>query len=166
MVACRSRRASVRLWLLPYPLHEYEAMFWLLDEVSQYQAQVKDTEDKLAIAFQLRMYAELFCHYASCDFKTVTETLHSIRLENVAFSRLHALANAVIETRAESMAQLGVHLKNAEADAAAVRMTKKHRERLEDGFVVYMAQMAKLRSNLLRSDSLNEGTVPACFQAW
>ncbi|POM60547.1 LOW QUALITY PROTEIN: hypothetical protein PHPALM_30586 [Phytophthora palmivora] len=158
MVACGARRASVRLWLLPYPLHEYEEMFLLQDEVSQYQAQVKDAEDKLAIAFQLRIDVLPLS-------LTVTETLHSIRLENVAFSRQHALANAVIETRAKSMAQLGVRLKNADADAA-VRMAKKHREQLEDCFVAYTAQMAKLRYYLLRSDNRDEGTVPACFQAY
>ncbi|POM66573.1 Hypothetical protein PHPALM_17548 [Phytophthora palmivora] len=64
------------------------------------------------------------------------------------------------------MAQLGLRVKNAEADAAAaMRTIRKDRERFKAGMVAYAEQMAKLRSYLLRSDSRNDGTVPARIQA-
>ncbi|POM65728.1 Hypothetical protein PHPALM_18517 [Phytophthora palmivora] len=128
--------------------------------------QVKDAEDKLATEFQLRTRAEMFCTQVSCDFNAAASTLHSVRLENVALSRQLALANAAIATHAESMAQLGLRVKNPEADsAAAMRTIRKDRERYKAGMVAYTEQMAKLRSYLLRSDSRNDGTVPARIQA-
>ncbi|POM67711.1 Hypothetical protein PHPALM_16236, partial [Phytophthora palmivora] len=42
---------------------------------------------------------------------------------------------------------------------------RKDRERFKAGMVAYTEQMAKLRSYLLRSDSRNDGTVPARIQA-
>ncbi|POM70183.1 Hypothetical protein PHPALM_13418 [Phytophthora palmivora] len=148
------------------PLHESEEMISLRDEVSRCQAQVKDAEDKLAIEFGLRTKAEMFCTQASCDFNAASNTLHSVRLENIALSRQLTLANAAIATHAESMAQLGLRVKNAEADAAAaMRTIRKDRERFKAGMVAYTEQMAKLRSYLLRSDSRNDGTVPARIQA-
>ncbi|POM69061.1 LOW QUALITY PROTEIN: Hypothetical protein PHPALM_14695 [Phytophthora palmivora] len=141
-------------------------MVSLRDEVSRCQEQVKDAEDKLATEFQLRTRAEMFCTQASCDFNAAANTLHSVRLEKVALSRQLALANAAIATHAESMAQLGLRVKNAEADsAAAMRTIRKDRERFKAGMVAYTEQMAKLRSYLLRSDSRNDGTVPARIQA-
>ncbi|POM61192.1 hypothetical protein PHPALM_29831 [Phytophthora palmivora] len=148
------------------PLHESEEMVSLRDEISRCQEQVKDAEDKLATEFQIRTRAEMFCTQASCDFNAAANTLHSVRLENVALSRQLALANAAIATHAESMAQLGLRVKNAEADsAAAIRTIRKDRERFKAGMVAYTEQMAKLRSYLLRSDSRNDGTVPARIQA-
>ncbi|POM78238.1 Hypothetical protein PHPALM_4250 [Phytophthora palmivora] len=148
------------------PLHESEEMVSLRDEVSRCQEQVKDAEDKLATEFQLRTRAEMFCSQASCGFNAAANTLHSVRLENVALSRRLALANAAIATHAEAMAQLGLRVKNAEADAAAVvRTIRKDQERFKAGMVAYTAQMAKLRSYLLRSDNRNDGTVPARIQA-
>ncbi|POM67994.1 Hypothetical protein PHPALM_15900 [Phytophthora palmivora] len=142
------------------PLHESEEMVSLRDEFSRCQEQVKDDEDTLATEFQLQTRAEMFCTQASCDFDAAANTLHSVRLENVALSRQLALANAAIATHAESMAQLGLRVKNAEADAAAgMRTIRKDRERFKAGM------MAKLRSYLLRSDSRNDGTVPARIQA-
>ncbi|POM67684.1 Hypothetical protein PHPALM_16270 [Phytophthora palmivora] len=126
------------------PLHESEEMVLLRGEVSRCQDQVKDAEDKLATEFQLRTRAEMFCTQASCDFDAAANTLHSVRLENVALSRQLALANAAIATRAESMTQLGLHVKNAEADAvAAMRTIRQDRERFEAGMVAYTEQMAK-----------------------
>ncbi|POM68479.1 LOW QUALITY PROTEIN: Hypothetical protein PHPALM_15358 [Phytophthora palmivora] len=143
------------------PLHESEEMILLRDEVSRCQAQVKDAEDKLAIEFGLRTKAEMFSTQASCDFNAASNTLHSVRLENIALSRQLTLANAAIATHAESMAQLGL-----QADAAAaMRTIRKDRERFKAGMVAYTEQMAKLRSYLLRSDSRNDGTVPASIQA-
>ncbi|POM57992.1 Hypothetical protein PHPALM_37421 [Phytophthora palmivora] len=108
----------------------------------------------------------MFCNQASCDFNAAANTLHSVRLENVALSRQLALTNAAIATHAESMAQLGLRVKNAEADsAAAMRTIRKDRERFKAGMVAYTEQMTKLRSYLLRSDSRNDGTVPARIQA-
>ncbi|POM67278.1 Hypothetical protein PHPALM_16760, partial [Phytophthora palmivora] len=64
------------------------------------------------------------------------------------------------------MAQLGLRVKNTEADAAAaMRTIRKDRERFKAGLVAYTEQMAKLRSYLPRSDSRNDGTVPARIQA-
>ncbi|POM75013.1 Hypothetical protein PHPALM_7936 [Phytophthora palmivora] len=104
----------------------------------------------------------MFCTQASCDFNAASNTLRSVRLENIALSRQLTLANAAIATHAESMAQLGLRVKNAEADAAAaMRTIRKDRERFKAGMVAYTEQMAKLRSYLLRSDSRNDGTVPA-----
>ncbi|POM77008.1 Aquaporin [Phytophthora palmivora] len=92
----------------------------------------------------------MFCTQASCDFNAAANTLHSVRLENVALSRQPALANAAIATHAESMAQLGLRVKNAEADsAAAMRTIRKDRERFKAGMVAYTEQMAKLRSYML-----------------
>ncbi|POM59349.1 hypothetical protein PHPALM_31933 [Phytophthora palmivora] len=120
------------------PLHESEEMISLRDEVSRSQEQVKDAEDKLAIEFQLRTRAEMFCTQASYGFNADANTLHSVRLDNVALSRQLALANAAIATHAESMTQLGLRVKNAEADAAAaVRMIRKDRERFKTGMVVW-----------------------------
>ncbi|POM65483.1 Hypothetical protein PHPALM_18792 [Phytophthora palmivora] len=148
------------------PLHESEEMVSLREEVSRCQEQVKDAEDKLATEFQLRTRAEMFCTQAACDFNAAANTLHSVRLENVALSRQLALANAAIATHAESMAQLGLRVKNAEADsAAAMRTIRKDRGRFKAGVAAYTEQMAKLRSYLLRSDSRNDGTVPARIQA-
>ncbi|POM69545.1 Hypothetical protein PHPALM_14167 [Phytophthora palmivora] len=147
------------------PLHESEEMVSLRDEVSRCQEQVKDAEGKLAIEFQLRTRAEMFCTQA-CDFNAAANTRHSVRLENVALSRQLALANAAIATHAEAMAQLGLRVKNAEADAApAVRTIRKDRERFKAGMVAYTEEMAKLWSYLLRSDDRNDGTVPARVQA-
>ncbi|POM63168.1 hypothetical protein PHPALM_27567, partial [Phytophthora palmivora] len=141
-------------------------MISLRDEVSRCQAQVKDAEDKLAIEFGLRTKAEMFCTQASCDFNAASNTLHSVRLENIALSRQLTLANAAIATHAESMAQLGLRVKNAEADSAAtMRTIRKDRERFKAGMVTYTEQMAKLRSYLLRSDSRNDGAAPARIQA-
>ncbi|POM74914.1 Hypothetical protein PHPALM_8051, partial [Phytophthora palmivora] len=108
----------------------------------------------------------MFCTQASCDFNAASNTLHSVRLENIALSRQLTLANAAIATHAESMAQLGLRVKNAEADsAAAMRTIRKDRERFKAGMVAYTEQMANLRSYLLRSDSRNDGTVPARIRA-
>ncbi|POM62104.1 hypothetical protein PHPALM_28777 [Phytophthora palmivora] len=76
------------------PLHESEEMVSLRDEV-------KDAEDKLATEFQLRTRAEMFCTLASCDFNAAANTLHSVRLENVALSWQLSLANAAIATHAK-----------------------------------------------------------------
>ncbi|POM63994.1 Hypothetical protein PHPALM_20541 [Phytophthora palmivora] len=112
-------------------------MVSLRDEVSRCQEQVKDAEDNLTTKFQLRTRAEMFCTQASCDFNAAANTLHS------------------------SMAQLGLRAKNAEADsAAAMRTIRKDRERFKAGMVAYTEQMAKLRS-----DSRNDGTVPARIKA-
>ncbi|POM60926.1 hypothetical protein PHPALM_30150 [Phytophthora palmivora] len=120
------------------PLHESEEMISLRDEVSRCQDQVKDAEDKLAIEFGLRTKAEMFCTQASCDFNAASNTLHSVRLENIALSRQLALANAAIATHAESMAQLGLRVKNAEADAAAaMRTIRKDRERFKAGMLAF-----------------------------
>ncbi|POM71223.1 Hypothetical protein PHPALM_12233 [Phytophthora palmivora] len=117
-------------------------MVLLRGEVSRCQEQVKDAEDKLATEFQLRTRAEMFCTQASCDFNAAANTLHSVRLENVALSRQLALANAAIATHAEFMAQLGLREKNAEADAvAAMRTIRKDRERFKAGMVAYTEQM-------------------------
>ncbi|POM65854.1 Hypothetical protein PHPALM_18371 [Phytophthora palmivora] len=147
-------------------------MISLRDEVSRCQAQVKDAEDKLAIEFGLRTKAEMFCTQASCDFNAASNTLHSVRLENIALSRQLTLANAAIATHAESMAQLGLRVKNAEVDsAAAMRTIRKDRERFKAGMVAYTEQMAKLRSyqerqperrlkranSILRQHSANHG---------
>ncbi|POM64294.1 LOW QUALITY PROTEIN: Hypothetical protein PHPALM_20199 [Phytophthora palmivora] len=129
-------------------------------------AQAKDAEDKLAIEFGLRTRAEMFWTQASCGFNAASNTQYSVRLEIIALSRQLALANAAIATHAESMAQLGLRVKNAEAEtAAAVRTIWKDRERFKVGMVAYTEQMAKLRSYLLRSDNWNDGTVPARIQA-
>ncbi|POM78645.1 Hypothetical protein PHPALM_3802 [Phytophthora palmivora] len=152
--------------LVQIPLHGSEEMVSLRDKVSRCQEQVKDAEDKLATEFQLRTRAEMFCAQASCDFNAAANTLHSVRLENVALSRQLALANAAIATHAESMSQLGIRVKNTEADAAAaMRTIRKDRERFKAGMVAYTEQMAKLRSYLLRSDNRNDGTVPVRIQA-
>ncbi|POM64343.1 Hypothetical protein PHPALM_20139 [Phytophthora palmivora] len=147
-------------------LHESEEMVSLRDEVSRCQEQVKDAEDELATELQLRTRAEMFCTQASCDFNAAANTLHSVRLENMALSWQLTLANAAIATHAESMSQLGLRVKNAEADAAAaMRTIRKDRERFKAGMVAYIEQMVKLRSYLLRSDSRYDGTVPARIQA-
>ncbi|POM58633.1 LOW QUALITY PROTEIN: Hypothetical protein PHPALM_36697 [Phytophthora palmivora] len=147
-------------------LHKSEEMISQRDEVSRCQAQVKDAEDKLAIEFGLRTMAEMFCTHASCDFNAASNTLHSVRLENIALSRQLALANAAIATHAESMTQLSLRVKNAEADAAAaVRTIRKDWERFKAGMVAYTEQMAKLRLYLPRSDIRNDGMVPARIQA-
>ncbi|POM59298.1 hypothetical protein PHPALM_31993 [Phytophthora palmivora] len=143
------------------PLHESEEMVSLRDEVSRCQEQVKDAEDKLATEFQLRTRAEM-----SVLKPLVTSTQPPTPYTPSALSRQLALANAAIATHAESMAQLGLRVKNAEADsAAAMRTIRKDRERFKAGMVAYTEQMAKLRSYLLRSDSRNDGTVPARIQA-
>ncbi|POM64990.1 LOW QUALITY PROTEIN: Hypothetical protein PHPALM_19398, partial [Phytophthora palmivora] len=148
------------------PLHQSEEMVSLRDEVSRCQEQVKDAEDKLATEFQLRTRAEMFCTQASCDFNAAANTLHSVRLENVALSRQLALANAAIATHALTPSPWLNSAFNAEADsAAAMRTIRKDRERFKAGVAAYTEQMAKLRSYLLRSDSRNDGTVPARIQA-
>ncbi|POM72709.1 Hypothetical protein PHPALM_10539, partial [Phytophthora palmivora] len=137
------------------PLHESEEMVSLRDEVSRCQEQVKDAEDKLATEFQLRTRAEMFCAQASCDFNAAANTLHSVRLENVALSRQLALANAAIATHAES----------SWLNSFFARTIRKDWERFKAGVAAYNEQMAKLGSYLLRSDSRNDGTVPARIQA-
>ncbi|POM80563.1 Hypothetical protein PHPALM_1580 [Phytophthora palmivora] len=141
------------------PLHESDEMFLLRDEVSWCQVQANDAEEKLAIEFGLQTRAEIFfCTQASCDFNTAADNLHSVH-------KL-ALTNAAIATHAESMAQLGLRVKNTEADAAAaMRTIRKDRERFKAGMVAYTKQMAKIRFYLLLSDSRNDGTVPARIQA-
>ncbi|POM62870.1 LOW QUALITY PROTEIN: hypothetical protein PHPALM_27919 [Phytophthora palmivora] len=129
------------------PLHESEEMISLRNEVSRCQAQVKDAEDKLAIEFGLRTRAEILVRLQRCFQHSALRSVGEWR-------SLQAIA-----THAEPMAQLGLRVKNAEAEAAtAVRTIRKDRERFKAGMVAYTEQMAKLRSYLLRSDNRNDGT--------
>ncbi|POM78736.1 LOW QUALITY PROTEIN: Hypothetical protein PHPALM_3703 [Phytophthora palmivora] len=121
------------------PLHEYEEMILLRDEV-------KDTEEKLAIEFGLPTRSEL-----SAPKRRAT-TLCA--LCNVA------LANSTIETHADALARLGLRVKNAEDDTStAIRTIKKDLERFKAGL------MAKLLFYLVRSDNGKEDAVSARVQA-
>ncbi|POM68882.1 Hypothetical protein PHPALM_14901 [Phytophthora palmivora] len=97
----------------------------------------------------------MFCTQASCDFNAASNTLHSIRLENIALSRQLALANADIATHAEPMAQLGLRVKNAEADAAAAVRTIQKDPHIQ-ALVTENAGLQRANS-ILRQHSVNHG---------
>ncbi|POM81117.1 LOW QUALITY PROTEIN: Hypothetical protein PHPALM_959 [Phytophthora palmivora] len=146
------------------PLHESDEMFLLRDEVSWCQVQAKDAEEKLAIEFGVQTRAEIFSALKLLVTLIPPRTPCTLFVWRLSLSpdKL-ALTNAAIATHAESMAQLGLRVKNTEADCSHADDPKG--SGALQGWYAYTKQMAKIRSYLLWSDSRNDGTVPARIQA-
>ncbi|POM63684.1 LOW QUALITY PROTEIN: Reverse transcriptase [Phytophthora palmivora] len=104
-------------------------MIVLRDEVYLYQAHVKDAEEKLVVKFGLRTRAELFCNQASCAPTLCT-------LSNVDLAHQLVLANSATKTHSDSLARLGLRVKNAvAAEEKLLEASKGPGEDLTDGEV-------------------------------